>query len=153
MVLKATSRPESAPHTLVGLNVTTRCVLPARDLRERLRPPRPPADLVLDMLDAWAKRTGRVTLNDPLAAALVFDESLCTWETGVAMNDVTRPGEEAARTYFTKTKQLRDAPLAFGHCVAKGVKVRPFFDHYFATVSDGVVEPAARRYLPPPRGL
>jgi len=153
MVLRATAREGSAPHTLVGLNVTTRCVLPADDVRKRLRPPLPPADLVLAMLDAWATRTRQVTFHDPLAAALVFEESLCTYEAGVAMNDVTHPGEEAARTFFAPAKQLPDAQRAFGQRVAKGVKVRPFFDHYFATVSDTVVSAGARRYLPPPPGL
>jgi purine nucleosidase len=158
MVLRATAREDAAPHTLVGLNVTTRCVLPADDLRKRLRPPLPPADLVLAMLDAWAKRTRQVTFHDPLAAALVFEESLCAYEAGVAMNDVTRPGDEAGRTFFAPAKQLPDAPRAFGQRVAKGVKVRPFFDHYFATVSDTLVSagpPGAGggRYLPPPPGL
>jgi purine nucleosidase len=153
MVLRATAREGCAPHTLVGLNVTTRCVLPAEDLRKRLRPPVPPADVALEMLDAWAKRTRQVTFHDPLAAALVFEESLCTYEAGVARNDAARPGDEAAHTFFAPGRQLPDSPRGFGQRVAKGVKVRPFFEHYFATVSDAVVAGAPRRYLPPPAGL
>jgi len=153
MVFRATAREGAAPHTLVGLNVTTRCVMPADELRKRLRPPLPPADVVLDMLDLWAKRTRQVTFHDPLAAALVFEESICTYESGIVMNDVTRRGEEAARTFFAPARQVPDSSRAFGQRVAKGVKVKPFFDHYFATVSDATVAPAAGRYLPPPPAL
>jgi purine nucleosidase len=153
MVFRATARQGAAPHTLVGLNVTTRCVIAADELRKRLGPPLPPADVALDMLELWATRTRQVTFHDPLAAALVFEESLCTYEAGVVMNDVTRPGEEAARTFFAPARHVPDSSRAFGQRVARGVKVKPFFDHYFATVCDVTVSPAAGRYLPPPPPL
>ena len=153
IVLRATGREGAVPHTLVGLNVTTRCVLSADDLRMRLGPATPPADVALEMLDAWSKRTRQVALHDPLAAALVFEPGLCTYEHGAARVDITRPGDEAARTFFAPAKALPDPSRPFGQRVAKGVKVRAFFDHYFATVSDALVAPAARRYLPPPAGV
>ena len=128
-----------------------RCVLPAADVRKRLGPPTPPADVVRDMLDVWARRTRQVTFHDPLAAALVFEEKLCSLDVGVVALDITRPGDEAARTFFATAKSLPVASNGFGHRVAKGVKVGPFLDHYFGTVSDVVVAPAAGGYLPAPQ--
>jgi purine nucleosidase len=153
IVLRATARPGSAPHTLLGLSVTSRCALAADEVRKRLKPPLPPADLVLEMLDAWSRRTRQVRFHDPLAAAAVFEPDLCTYDAGVVLADVTRRGDEAARTFFTAAKSLPDAGRAFGQRVAKGVKARAFFDHYFATVSDRIVAAPERRFLPPPQSL
>lgn len=153
MVFRATARPGAAPHTFLGLSVTSRCVLPAGDVRTRLKPPLPPADVVIEMLDAWARKSRQVVFHDPLAAAVVFEPELCTYEAGVVLNDVTRPGDEAARTFFTAAKTLPDAGRTFGQRVAKGVKGRAFFEHYFETVSDRVVAASPRRYLPPPPAL
>ena len=152
MVLRATARPRSAPHTFLGLSVSSRCVLTADDVRQRLKPPLPPADVVLEMLDAWSRRTRQVRFHDPLAAAMVFEPDLCTCEPGVVLTDVTRPSDEAGRTFFTAARSLPDAGRAFGQRVAKGVKTRAFFDHYFATVSDRIVT-APGRFLPPPQSL
>jgi inosine-uridine nucleoside N-ribohydrolase len=93
-----------------------------------------------------------VRFHDPLAAGVVFEPDLCTYEAGVVLTDVTRPGDEAARTFFTAAKTLPDAPRAFTQRVARGVKARAFFDHYFAVVSDRVVT-APGRFLPPPQSL
>lgn len=158
MMFRATGvGAHSAPHVLVGLTVTTRCVASVDDVRERLRPPLPPADVVLEMLDAWSRRSRQIVFHDALAAVLVFDPPLCTYEEGVVMVDVTRPGEEAARTFFAPAKSLPGAAdgqrRSFRQSVAKGVKVNPFFDAYFATVSDTAVAPAPGRYLPPPPDL
>jgi purine nucleosidase len=152
MVLRATARPGAAPHTLLGLSVTSRCALTADDVRKRLKPPLPPVDVVLEMLDAWSRRTRQVRFHDPLAAAIVFEPDLCTCEAGVVLADVTRPGGEAGRTFFTAARTLPDAGRTFGQRVAKGVKAKAFFEHYFATVSDRIVA-APGRFLPPPKSL
>ena len=154
IVLRATARPGVSPHTFLGLSVTSRCVLPAADVRTRLKPPLPPADVALDMLDLWARKSRQVVFHDPLAAAAVFEPDLCSYDPGVVLNDFARPGDEAARTFFTPAKSLSDAGRAFGQRVAKGVKARAFFEHYFATVSDRLIAaPAPSRYLPPPPGV
>ena len=57
------------------------------------------------------------------------------------------------RFAFTSgTPKLLGTPRTFKK-FGKGVKVRAFFDHFVATVSDRLIAPASRRYLPRPRGV
>ena len=133
MVLRATAQPESAPHALLGLTVTTRCTLPADEFRARHRAAVPPAPAVLEMAEAFFRRRRHATFHDPLAAAAVFDPDVCTWETGVVTMQVERPGEEAARTYFAADRAAAPG-RASNHHVARGVKVERFFDEYLKTL-------------------
>ena len=148
MVYQATARPPAAPHTLVGLNVTTRCTLPAADARDRLRSAVPPAPAVLEMAEASFRRRRHVTLNDPLAAAAVFAPDVCTYEGGTVTMRTDHAGEEAARTYFAAD---RASPgNSSNHRVAKGVRLDRFFGEFFDTLSDG---PGGGRFLSPAKGI
>ena len=132
MVLSATAAPESAPHTLVGLNVTTRCSLRADELRLRHRAAVPPAPALLEMAESYFRRRRTVTFNDPLAAVAAFDPEVCTYEPGDATMRVEAGGQDAARTYFSSR---RGRPGYTGsQRVAKGVKVDRFFKAYFDAV-------------------
>jgi len=62
----------------------------------------------------------------------------------------TRPGHYV-QTFFAPAKRADGVTGAFH--VGKGGKVRAFFDHFVATVSDRLIAPASRRYLPRPRGV
>jgi purine nucleosidase len=137
MVFGATAKPDAAPHTLIGLNVTTRCTQTADQFRVRHRAAVPPAPAVLEMTEAFFRRRRQVTYNDPLAAAVVFAPDLCTFETGVVTMAVDAPGEDAAKTFLAPDRAAsgrseRDRPS--NHRVAKGVKVERFFDEYFNTL-------------------
>jgi inosine-uridine nucleoside N-ribohydrolase len=136
IVFGATAQQGAAPHTLVGLNVTTRCTQTADEFRVRHRAAAPPAPAVLEMAEAYFRRRRQVTYNDPLAAAVVFAPDLCTFETGVVTMVVNAPGEDAAKTFFAPDRAAagreRDGPS--NHRVAKGVKVERFFDEYFNTL-------------------
>src|SRR5204862_1890057 len=114
MVFGATARPRAAPHTLVGLNVTTRCTQTADHFRVRHRAAVPPAPAVLEMAEAYFRRRRHVSFNDPLAAAVLFAPDLCTFETGLVTMAVNAPGEDAARTFFAPDRAAagreRDGP-------------------------------------------
>jgi purine nucleosidase len=56
MVLGATAKPGAAPHTLIGLNVTTRCTQTADQFRVRHRAAVPPGPAVLEMAEAHFRR-------------------------------------------------------------------------------------------------
>jgi purine nucleosidase len=134
MVYRDTARSGAAPHTLVGLNVTTRCAMTAAEFRVQHRAAVPPAPAVLEMAEAFFRRRRHVTFNDPLAAAVALSPELCTYESGTVTMNVDAAGEGAARTYFAPGRGPGDrggAPPAAGHRVAKGVRVDRFFSEYF----------------------
>ena len=133
MVFRATAQGGAAPHRLVGLTVTSRCAQPAADFRARHRGAVPPAPALLEMAEAYFRRRRHATFHDPLAAAVVFEPDVCTYETGVVRMALDRPGEEAARTYFAADRAASSG-RASNHRVARGVKVERFFDEYFNIV-------------------
>jgi purine nucleosidase len=132
IVFRATARAGTAPHTLIGLNVTTRCTQPAAKARQWVAAAVPPAGAVLDMADPYFRNKRHATFNDPLAAAVVFHQELCTYEAGVVTMTHERPGEESARTYFAPD---RARPGQSGnHRVAVGVRREKFFREYVDTL-------------------
>lgn len=64
-----------------GLDVTTRCGVLEDDFRSRFQ--RGALKIIGDMAETWRnRRRPQVFLHDVLAAAAVFEPSLCTYETG-----------------------------------------------------------------------
>ena len=119
-----TYRAKVRLHRSLGLNVTQQIVLPAETVRERftasiLRP-------VLDMAEIWfAQFYPFITFHDPLAAATIFAEDLCTYQQGtVNVDRVGVPG----RTIWQPGGA--EAP----HQVAMTVDVERYFDHFFGVV-------------------
>lgn len=106
----------------VGLDATTRVTMPAAEVRQRfiksplLRP-------VLDFAEVWFEQRPEITFHDPLAAACLFDDSICRFEPGMVTVD-TAAGEMAGRTTFTT-----DANGL--HLVAVDVSPERFFAHFF----------------------
>jgi purine nucleosidase len=151
MVYAATARAGAAPHTLVGLNVTTRCTLTAADFRVRHRGAVPPAPALLEMAEAFFRRRRHVTFNDPLAAAVALSPELCSYESGVVTMNVNAGGEAAARTFFAPDRaggERANPNAPSGHRAAKGVRVDRFFGEYFdalcGTLPPGGFAPGAR---------
>jgi purine nucleosidase len=99
--------------------------LPAAAVRERFQAPllRP----VLDFAEVWFKHVDTITFHDPLAAATIFDESICGFERGQV--DIELASERlAGMTHWTPDAQGR-------HEVALTVNPQLFFDHYFSFFS------------------
>lgn len=122
----------SAPGKLlsVGLEVTTKCRLPADDCRERFAAGGEPLNTVLRMAEVWfARQSDEITFHDPLAAALVFEPGLC--QSGPGRCDVV--ADDGPLAGLTRWSPGEDGP----HRVAYTVEAERFFEHYFAVTSSG----------------
>lgn len=116
----------AAPGTLlsVGLDVTTRCILPKDECRDRFTRAGGALALVIKLAEFWFEHTPRITFHDPLAAAVIFDETLVTTERGtvsVWVNDDALYG----LTRWGKSDHGR-------HEIAVAVDAPRFFERYFA---------------------
>lgn len=113
-----------AQHTSFGLDVTTKCTLPADVCRRRftarvLQP-------VRDFADVWFQRSAHITWHDPLAAASIFEPDLCTYVPGrvsVSLNEPT-----LGWTVFDRHSAEKP------HRAAETVDAPRFFEHYFGLV-------------------
>ena len=111
-------------HVSFGLDVTTRCTMPAEEARRRfkakvLRP-------VKDFAEVWFQQASQITWHDPLAAACIFEPGICRYAEGrvaVSLNDPT----------LGWTVLDRRSPEKI-HTVATEVDAPRFFDHYFDIV-------------------
>jgi purine nucleosidase len=120
-------------HRSIGLDVTSIVTMSEDEIRQRfntrlLRP-------ALDMGAAWIEKYRGMTFHDPLAAATIFEDQLCTFERGTVEIELASE-RVAGMTHWT--------PEAAGpHEVALTVDRGRFFDHFF-----GVIEGAARGSAP-----
>jgi inosine-uridine nucleoside N-ribohydrolase len=118
-------RAAVASHRSVGLDVTLKLRLEADDVRRRLGSAH--NGLLADMLAAWFHKAPAITFHDPLAAAAIFDDGLCSFERGIV--DVELASERLQG--LTHWSAGGNAPR---HAVALGVRRERFFEHYFAVM-------------------
>lgn len=71
----------------------------------------------------WFENADKVIFHDPLAAAAIFDDEICTFENGNVQIDLSS-GELLGSTIFEKNKNGK-------HKVANTVNTERFFEHYF----------------------
>jgi purine nucleosidase len=112
--------------TCIGLDVTTRCELPADEFRKRFSVG--PQRIVGQMAEVWFQHRPIVTFHDPLAAAVVFEPSLCKYATGrveIELQSTRLLG------YTAFDQNAKPAP----HRAATEVAADRFFEHYFGIVS------------------
>ncbi len=114
-------RAQPPRHRSVGLDVTTKVVMDREQVRQRFQTPY--LQPVLDFADVWFEQRPEITFHDPLAATLIFDESICSYTTG----EVTVELDDKARLGQTKW-----TPGSGPHSVALEVDAAKFFDHYFS---------------------
>jgi purine nucleosidase len=113
--------------TCIGLDVTTQCVMPAEDCRKRFE--QGPLKIVGDMAEVWfARARPQITFHDPLAAAVIFEPDLCTFEAGLVEVELQSDRLRGV-THFSPQASSRP------HQVATTVRPDAFFGHYFATVA------------------
>ena len=111
-------------HRSIGLNVTQKVVMSAEQVREQFTTPfmRP----VLDMAEIWfAGFYPFITFHDPLAAATIFENDLCSYQQGTVRVESI---DTHARTIWQPGGH--DAP----HQVAMAVDVDRYFQHFFSVV-------------------
>jgi inosine-uridine nucleoside N-ribohydrolase len=111
-----------ALHRSYGLDVTTQVRMKSAEVRKRfnctmLRP-------VLDFAKVWFEHSEHITFHDPLAAASIFDESICSCSKG-KVEVMYMDGPVAGYTHFTQDKKGM-------HEVALEVNAPKFFKHYFS---------------------
>lgn len=108
----------------IGLDVTTKVTMGKKDVAARftsdiLKP-------VLDFSGVWFDDNGVITFHDPLAAATIFDDNICSFEKGNVEVEL-----ESARlgglTYWTPASEGKNE-------VAFDVDSERFFEHYFDVV-------------------
>ncbi len=113
----------TAAHRTVGLDVTTQLSLGMDEVRDGFQAPllKP----VLDFAEVWARHRDSIVFHDPLAAAIVFDQTLCRFVRGTV--DV----ELESRRFAGATHWDVD-PAAGRHEVAVSVDRDRFFDRFFS---------------------
>jgi inosine-uridine nucleoside N-ribohydrolase len=118
-------RAQLQSHRSLGLNVTQQVVLDAAQVRRQFTSPllRP----VLDFAEIWFTQFYPfITFHDPLAAAVLFDESLCVFERGMVTVDMD---EMPGRTLW------RPGGDPAPHEVAVSVDPERYFQHFFSYFS------------------
>ncbi len=109
-------------HRSLGLDVTTRGTMKAEQFREKCQAPllRP----VLDFANVWFESADTVTFHDPLAATTIFDETICTFESGTVEVELDDK-QLAGKTYWhSDTQDPR-------HEIALEVQPERFMQAYF----------------------
>jgi len=114
-------------HRSIGLDVTTKVVMQANEVRQRFQTPllRP----VLDFAEIWFEQRERITFHDPLAAVTIFDDQVCSFTRGNVEVEVK------SERSLGKTKW--QAGPAGHHEVALKVDAERFFDQYFGVFAGG----------------
>jgi inosine-uridine nucleoside N-ribohydrolase len=111
-------------HRSVGLDVTTKIVMRADEVRQRFTSPllRP----VLDFAEVWFKQYDHIMFHDPLAAAVIFNDKICPFERGRVDVELASPHLAG----YTAWTAAADGP----HEVAFQIDAGCFFDEYFSVV-------------------
>jgi purine nucleosidase len=110
-------------HRSIGLDVTTQVTMPSAQVRQEfqhdlMRP-------VLDFAELWFKERDIITFHDPLAAATIFDDRICTFEKGLVQVELA---SEKVRGMTHWEPAGQHAP----HEVALKVDSDRFIEHYFS---------------------
>ena len=110
----------------IGLDVTTRCRMPADQCRQRFA--HGPLQIILEMAEVWFRHARpEITFHDPLAAACIFESDLFTFKPGLVEVEL-QSDRLRGMTHFAPNAPEKP------HQVALDVRPEAFFEHYFATV-------------------
>ncbi len=113
--------------TAVGIDVTGQCQLPADECRRRFAQAGGALELVAAMAEVWFRHAPQITFHDPLAAALLFDPTLCQTEAKKVEVELVSP-RMLAQTFLDRDSAQKP------HTIAKEVNAEAFFAHYFDVV-------------------
>jgi len=114
----------------VGLEVTTKCMMDADEVRKRFKEAGEVTAAVLNLAEVWFRKRPKLCFHDPLAAAYIFDETILELRNGTIYVEA-KPGPLEGLTLFTQAKQGEKGP----HDIAVNVNVEKFFKRYFDIVS------------------
>lgn len=109
----------------VGLDVTTHVTMAKAEVEEKFK-----GDVlkpVLDFMNAKANHSGFVTFHDPLAATVIFDESICEFVRGTIDVDL-ESSRSRGLLYFNESSDGKNE-------IAMQVDIEKFFQHYLKVVN------------------
>ena len=107
--------------------MTAQCQMSSDAVRSQFAQAGPALGLVSQMAEVWFRQRPEITFHDPLAAALIFEPSLCDWQKQRIGVDTDSPRAQG-QTYF-------EAGADGGpHEVAVNINAEAFLRHYFNIV-------------------
>jgi purine nucleosidase len=110
-------------HRILGLDVTHRVTMERDEVRGRFA--HPLLSVVADFAEVWFAERPVITFHDPMAGALIFDESPVTFERGTIIDVETRSDWVKGMCFWLPDPAGR-------HEVGVAVDAGRFFDHYFS---------------------
>jgi len=110
------------PNLSIGLDVTTKCELPAEVCRKKLTGGA--LEVVRDAAEVWFRQRPVITFHDPLAATAVFAPHLLEYEDGVVEIELKSDRLAGMTIWDPKAEEKRNR-------VALDVDSDGFFDEYF----------------------
>ncbi len=116
----------------IGLDVTTRCRLPADECRRRFERAGGPLEIVAEMAEVWFRGRQDITFHDPLAGAVVFEPELCEFQEGEVSVETASPALYGLTAFDARAAQKP-------HRVAVEVDASRFFAHYFEVLGPAVL--------------
>jgi purine nucleosidase len=108
-------------HRSIGLDVTTKVSLPQKVVRQNFQ--RGLLRMTLHFAEVYFAHREHIVFHDPLAAATLFDDSICTFERGTVKVDTD--------LYPLRGRTDWDGDRFGSHEVATDVQPKAFFEHYF----------------------
>lgn len=113
-------------HRSIGLDVTSQVVMSKEEINEEFT-----ADIlkpVVDFAGVFFEEIEKLTFHDPLAAATIFDEKICSFEKGIVEVELLSDKLKGMTYWNPNDKQGN-------HEVAFKVNGNEFFDHFFSVVN------------------
>jgi len=112
----------------VGLDVTTHVTMSRKEAAEKFKNS---SDALKPVVDFMSVRglDGFITFHDPLAAAVIFDDTICKFKSGTIDVDL-ESSRSKGLLYFSETSEETNAKNE----IATEVDSGRFFTHYFDTV-------------------
>jgi len=108
--------------TAIGLDVTTKCVMPVEECRQKIKGG--VLDVVADAAEVWFRMRPQITFHDPLAAAAIFDPGVVEFEQGRVKVELVSEDLKGMTLFEPDSEKGR-------HWVAKKVDPNRFFAEYF----------------------
>lgn len=118
-------RTEGLPNLSIGLDVTTKCQLPAKVCREKIRGG--VLDLVADAAEVWFRQREIITFHDPLAATALFAPHLMEYRDGAVEIELKSDLLSGMTIWSPRAQEKRNR-------IAVGVDPDGFFEEYFGIV-------------------
>jgi inosine-uridine nucleoside N-ribohydrolase len=117
-------------HRSVGLDITQQVVMAAEDVRRKFTAPL--LQPVLDFAEIWFEEFfPSITFHDPLTAATLFDEQICSFQPGrVTVDTTATPG----------LVSWQPGGPGSPHAVAVSVDPERYFAHFFSVFKPTAVE-------------